>query len=324
MLDSNYATLLSEHPHPTVQTFMKNLISIHFDGPIAANHAVQLRTFSKTLGHVQTAIDRAYLDIKYGKIWKNAKLKDEDYPHTDFLLQQTREGGFIADLLGDKGSDEVITRIHNAVAPAYEQAQKVLIPEQPKLVDQAEERRLHFKNGAQAAIPYQELIDNPDPQQTRAYGDRSIVKEFDQIASAIRARDNDGSLVEIDLYAGKPYPKLIFDAMTAARFHSVVSTRTLGDPVQLTITLRALDSGGGGISKAIATNLQSGKKFNLHIHTDRGFGSLRKFLKKRSPPPFTIVACPVLEYGAFDPLAGDMYFIAIVADSNAAAVEAVE
>jgi hypothetical protein len=293
---------------------MKNLISIHFDGPIAANHAVQLRTFSKSLGHMQTAIDRAYLDIKYGKIWKNARLKDEDYPHTDFLLQQTREGGFIADLLGDKDSGEVITRIHNAIAPAYEQAQKAQIPGQPKLVEQAEERRLHFKNGAQFAIPYAELVDNPDPRQTRAYGDRSIVKEFDQMAAAIRARENDGSLVEIDLYAGKAYPKLIFDAITAEKFHSVVSTRTLGDPVQLRITLRALDSGDGGISKAVARNLHSKKIFNLHVHTDRGFGSLRKFLKKKEPPPFTIVACPVLEYGAFDPLAGDMYLIAVVAD----------
>ncbi|MFZ6647964.1 hypothetical protein ACO0LO_19725 [Undibacterium sp. TJN25] len=295
---------------------MKNLISIHFDGPIAAKHAVQLRTFSKTLGHVQTAIDRAYLDIKYGNVWKNARLKDEDYTHTDFLLQQTREGGFIADLLGDKDSGDVVTRIYNAVLPAYEQAQAVVVPDQPKLVDLAEQRSRHYKSGAQEPIPYAELIDNPDPGQTRAYGDRSIVKEFDQIASAIRARDGDGSVVEVDLYAGKAFPKFVFNSDISAKFHNVVSIRALGDPVQLSITLRGLDSGNGGTSKAKAMNLLSKKEFNLHIHTDRGFGSLRKYLKKRNPPPFTIVACPVLEYGAFDPLAGDMYFIAIVADEK--------
>lgn len=291
---------------------MKSIISIHFDGPIAEKHAVQLRTFSKTLGHIQTAIDRAYLDIKYGKIWKNAKLRDEDYAHTDFLLQQTREGGFIADLLGDKASGDVVKRIYNAVAPAYEQAQQAVIPEDPKLVDLAEMRRKHFRAGAQDAIPYQELVDNPDPQQLRQYGDRSIVKEFDQIASAIRARDGDGSLVEIDLHADKAFPTFVFDAITSKKFHSVVSRRTLGDPVQLVITLRGLDSGNGGISKAVAKNLVSEKIFNLHIHTARGFGSLRKYLRKKDPPPFTIVACPILEYGAFDPLAGDMFFIGIV------------
>lgn len=300
---------------------MKSIISIHFDGPIAADHAVQLRTFSKTLGHVQTAIDRAYLDLKYGKIWKNAKLKDEDYEHTDFLVQQTREGGFIADLLGDKETSKVVTRIYDAVAPAYEQAQQVALPEQPRLIDLAEERRKHFKSGAQEAMPYSELLDGNDPRQTRAYGDRSIVKEFDQIASAIRARDGDGSVVEIDLYAGSAFPKLVFDSSTSAKFHSVVSSRALGDPVEMVITLRALDSGSGGVSKAIAKNLQSEKIFNLFIHTARGFGSLRKYLKKKDPPAFTIVACPVLEYGAFDPQAGDMYFIAIVANADAEAEE---
>lgn len=295
---------------------MKNLISIHFDGPIAANHAVHLRTFSKTLGHIQTAIDRAHLDIKYGNIYKNARLKEEDYPKTDFLLQQTREGGFIADLLGDKDSGDVVRRIHNAVLPAYEQSKAVVVSDQPKLVDLATERQKHYKSGAQEPVLFAELIDNPGPAQTRAYGDRSIVKEFDQIASAIRARDGDGSVVEVDLYAGNALPKLVFDANTSKNFHNVVSVRTLGDLVQISITLRALDSGNGGISKAKAMNLESKKEFNLHIHTDRAFGSLRKYLKKRNPPPFTIVACPVLEYGAFDPLAGDMYFIAIVADAE--------
>lgn len=300
---------------------MKNLISVHFDGPIAARHAVQLRTFSKTLGHIQTAIDRAHLDIKYGNVWKNARLKDEDYAETDFLLQQTRLGGFIADLLGDKDSGDVIKRIHNAVAPAYEQARAVVVPEQTKLVEQAELRRRHFNSGAQEAIPYAELIDNPDPQQSRKYGDRSIVKEFDQIASAIRARDGDGSLVEIDLYSGQALPRFVFDAATSAKFHNVVSLRNLADPVRLQITLRSLDAGNGGISKAKATNQISKKDFNLHIHTDRGFSSLKKYLKKRNPPVFTIVACPVMEYGAFDPLAGDLYFLAIVADDVAASVE---
>ncbi|HEY5801376.1 MAG TPA: hypothetical protein VIT92_14220 [Burkholderiaceae bacterium] len=294
---------------------MKNGISIHFDGPIAKDHSVQLRTFSKTLGHIQTAIDRAFLDVKYKNIWKYARLKDDEYQHTDFLMKQTREGGFIADIIGDEDSAEIVTRIHQAVMPAYEQAQNIAVVEQPKLVELAEQRRKHFKAGAQKATPYADLIEKPDPGQTRAYGDRSIVKEFDQIAGAIRARDGDGSLVEVDLYAGKAFPKFVFDRDTAARFHDIVSIRALGDPVQLEITLRGLDSGKNGISKAKAFNLVSEKDFNLHIHTDRGFGSLKKYLKKRNPPPFSIIACPVLEYGAFDPLAGDMYFIAIASET---------
>jgi len=290
----------------------KNRISIHFDGPIAQNHAVQLRTFSRTLDHIQTAIDRAFLDLKYGSIWKNARLKDEDYEPTDFTLQQTREGGFISDLVGSNEGEAIIDRIHTAVMPAYERAQKPVIAEPVRLVDEAERRRQHYKAGAQEPIPYEDLIENPDAKQTNPYGDRSIVKEFDQIASAIRARDNDGSVVEIDLYSTRSLPRFIFDFSTSTAFHKIVSVRTLGDPVEIPVTLRALDSGGAGVSKAKVSNLISGKEFNLFVHTVRGFGSLRKYLKKKDPPSFKIIACPVLEYGAFDPLAGDMYFIAIV------------
>lgn len=294
----------------------KNRISIHFDGPIAQKHTVQLRTFSKTLDHIQTAIDRAFLDLKYGSIWKNARLKDEDYAPTDFLLHQTREGGFISDLVGSTDGEAIIDRMFDAVIPAYEEAQKPVAIEPVKLVDEAERRRKHYNAGAQKPTPYEELISNPDAKQRNPYGDRSIVKEFDQIASAIRARNNDGSVVEISLYSTKSLPTFVFDYPTATAFHKLVSVRTLGDPVEIPVTLRGLDSGGTGPSKAKASNLISGKEFNLFVHTERGFGSLRKYLKKKNPPAFKIIACPVLEYGAFDPLAGDMFLIAILAESS--------
>lgn len=293
----------------------KKRISIHFDGPITKNHSVQLRAFCKTLSHMQTAIDRAYLDVKYGNVWKNARLRDADYEPTEFMMDQTREGGFIADLLSSRaGSDEIVKRIQTAVEPAYERAKSTSPVETDKLVEQAENRRQLYVAGAQEATPYTQFVDHPDPKQTRAYGDRSIVKEFDQIASAIRARDGDGSFVEIDLHGTNQSATFVFDDRISTAFHGVVSTRTLGDPVEIQVTLRGLDSGNGGISKAIAFNLTSRKEFNLHIHTDRGFSSLRKYLRKRSPPVFSIIACPVLEYGAFDPHAGDMYFISILKD----------
>ncbi|MDB0529656.1 hypothetical protein LBW56_23595 [Ralstonia solanacearum] len=296
----------------------KSRISIHFDGPIAKDHAIQLRTFTKTLGHIQSSIDRAYLDIKYDTgIIKNARLRHEDYEPTDFLMTQTREGGFIADLLGsDDDSGEIVKRINGAVTPAYEKANEQAkspdsIGHEP-LIDQVEKRARNYNAGAQKPIPYEIFFTSPDALETRAYGDRSIVKEFDQIASAIRARDGDGSFVEISLSAERALGKYVFDKRISAAFHDIVSIRSLGDLVEIPITLRSLDSGNGGISKAKAHNLVSNKEFNLHIHTDRGFSSLRGFLRKRNPIIFRIVACPIYEYEAFDRSAGDMYFITII------------
>lgn len=292
-------------------------ISIHFDGPIAKDHAIQLRTFTKTLGHIQSSIDRAYLDIKTGiGITKNARLHHEDYEPTNFLMNQTREGGFIADLLGTGDeSGEIVKRIDSAVTPAYERAHnQANIPDstvRENLIDQVEKRVTNYKAGVQQPTPYSEFLASPDAREIRAYGDRSIVKEFDQIASAIRAREGDGSFVEIYLSADTALSQYVFDDKVSAAFHDVVSIRTLGDPIEIPVTLRSLDSGNGGISKAKANNLISRKEFNLHIHTERGFSSLRRFLKKRNPIKFGIIACPIYEYGAFDRSAGDMYFIAI-------------
>lgn len=296
----------------------KSKISIHFDGPIAKDHAIQLRTFTKTLGHIQSSIDRAYLDLKTDSgIIKNARLRNEDYGPTDFLMNQTREGGFIADLLGtDDDSGEIVKRIDGAVTPAYEkahiQAQTPDSIDRENLLDQVQKRLDNYKAGAQQPIPYDKFFVSPDARETRAYGDRSIVKEFDQIASAIRARDGDGSSVEISLSAEQALSTYVFDQRVSATFHDVVSIRAIGDLVEIPITLRSLDSGNGGTSKAKAYNLISKKEFNLHIHTERGFSSLRRFLKKRNPIKFSIVGCPVYEYGAFDRSAGDMYFIAIL------------
>lgn len=292
----------------------KSKISIHFDGPIAKDHAIQLRTFTKTLGHIQSSIDRAYLDLKNDSgIIKHARLRNEDYGPTDFLMNQTREGGFIADLLGtDDDSGKIVKRIDGAVTPAYEKAQKPDSTDRENLLDQVQKRLENYKAGAQQPISYNEFFVSPDARETRAYGDRSIVKEFDQIASAIRARDGDGSSVEISLSAEQALSTYVFDQRISASFHDVVSIRTIGDLIEIPITLRSLDSGNGGASKAKAYNLVSKKEFNLHIHTERGFSSLKRFLKKRNPVKFSIIGCPVYEYGALDRSAGDMYFIAVL------------
>lgn len=295
----------------------KHNISIHFDGPIAKDHAIQLRTFTKTLGHIQSSIDRAYLDLKtVDGIAKNARLRNEDYEPTNFLMRQTREGGFIADLLGtDDNSNDIIKRIDDAVTPAFENANNQAKSRDPiehvDLIDQIENRLRNYKAEAQKPISYERFAAAPDAHETRGYGDRSIAKEFDQIASAIRARDGDGSSVEISLSTDKALSTYLFDHRVSAAFHDVVSVRDLGDPVEIFITLRSLDSGNGGISKAKAHNLISNKEFNLHIHTARGFSGLKRYLRKRDPIKFGIIACPIYEYGAFDRAAGDMFFMAI-------------
>lgn len=291
----------------------KSLISIHFDGPIAKDHFVKLRTIGNTLNNIQCAIDRAFLDIKYGSVWKFARLKDEDYPPTEFLMDQTRNGGFIADLQGaTDDSPEIITRIESALNPAYEQARTTVPVPVEKLPEQAKKRQQNYKNGAQVPVEYDQYLSSHTAEIARSYGDRSILKEFDQIASNIRSQNNDGSYVEIKLFTDEISSTYIFNDKISKNFHQIISERSLGNPIIIPVTLRSLDAGNGGNSKAVMNNLASRKSFTIFIQTSREFSSLKKYLRKRNPPEFSVVACPILEYKSFDPAAGDMYFVSLI------------
>ena len=50
-----------------------SLVQIHFAGDIATNHQVSLRTLAKSLGHLQNSMDRAFLEIHYGKLYNMQK-----------------------------------------------------------------------------------------------------------------------------------------------------------------------------------------------------------------------------------------------------------
>ena len=66
-------------------------IRIHFDGEIAAHHYIMLRALSKSLTHLQCALDRAYLDVKYQGVWKYAKLSKDDYSEVIFSAGMSQE-----------------------------------------------------------------------------------------------------------------------------------------------------------------------------------------------------------------------------------------
>lgn len=89
---------------------MAATINFHYDGPIVEEHQISLRVLGTTLVHLQSAIDRAYLDDKYGNVWKYARLKRDDYLLADFIVGIPEEGGYRLDLLRDQG-DAIVKRI---------------------------------------------------------------------------------------------------------------------------------------------------------------------------------------------------------------------
>jgi len=288
----------------------RNIILFHYDGPIAENHKVTVRTLGHTLTHLQSAIDRAFLDLNYGAVVKHARLKANDYPLTDFVVGHPADGGYILDLF-NAGRLKIVDRINVAVARAFGEAANEALPFVESLVQQAEHRAEAVNGGAQRPNSFSASVPAAELNNQRArYADRAINREVDQVLSQIRVDRYEGSTLELKLTGDRAHPAYKFDAAKSARFHQVVSTRTLGHPVRLTVKFRALDGGNRSshpVGKAI--HKESGKVFIIHFKSAEDFNSVVPYMRANNRPEVTIVACPVLEYEVFDWDAGDMFFI---------------
>jgi len=288
---------------------MSAVFSIHFDGPIVTEHKVSLRVMAKTYEHMQRAIDRAYLDTKYGSVWKHARLKQEDYKHTEFLAEYPREGGIILDGI-KAGAEAVIDRINSALAVPFERAVRQGIEEHASIVEQLPQRRQFAHARREQLATYQDMVDHPDARVVRAYSDRSIVKEIDQIASMVKPEDLDGSSVELRLNGSRAHPVYAFDAARAKRFHEIVSRRELGEPVMIRGKTRSLDQGNRySPMKAKIQNLDSNREITLHLGSEEDFLRLHPY---HTAEQVLLFASPVIEFGAYDPNGGDMYFVDVV------------
>lgn len=280
------------------------MIRIHFDGDITENHQLPMRTLGKSITHIQTAIDRAYLDLKYKEgVWKHARLANDDYPKTVFIVQAPQEGGYILDFFSKLAeSKRYVDRVSEAINQAVAHgAEKIII-----LKDQVEYRKQQIAKQLLKPIEFKTFFKNPSKDVVRRYGDRSIAKEIDQVLSTIRPEYAGDSTFELVL-TGEASQTYTFDRIKSQRFHDSVSRRSLGVPVVYKGIMKQLDIDN---KRGKFKNSDTGRTSMLH------FGSEKDFLKAHPylTPDNTIrfIGCPLIEFGALEPNSGDVYFVDII------------
>ncbi|WLQ15954.1 hypothetical protein O5O45_08505 [Hahella aquimaris] len=87
-------------------------------------------------------------------------------------------------------------------------------------------------------------------------------------------------------------------------FHKVISKRSLGDPIIYRSKLISLDH--KNLNGKIE-NLSSNATSIIHFENNQTFHKAKEYLGTEEIMIFT--GCPMIEYGAFDPKAGDIYFL---------------
>lgn len=286
-----------------------------FDGPIVHENHLSLRATARTADHLQSAIDRAYLDTRYGDVFKYQKLKHNEYELVDFIALTPEPGSFIQTIIAKASNPttrNIIDKINSTLSNAYDRLDEPLDQSAPSIREQANQRKELFRISKEAPT-YEEFVNTELDSLSTAYADRSINKELDQILGLIRQEHNEGSTFEISLYGSKPGGKFDFDTQKSKAFHKIVSERRIGTPMILDIELRSLDAGKNGtISSGKAKNLSSGKECNMLIADPLVFGRLAPHLRRTRRKRIQIAACPIYEYDAWDPNGGDIMVVAFL------------
>lgn len=271
-----------------------------------------MRTLGKSLHHLQSAIDRAHLDVKYGNVWKHARTSRLDREEALFVTSVPQDGGFILDFAGDTPAGKfIVNRLIVALRPAIERAMEGGERQIVDFAEQIETRKKQVASSATTPLTYQNIIANPPEIISRRYGDRSIVKEFDQIASIIRSSTvGDDSAIELQM-AGDTTNEFIFNKPISKRFHAVVAEKLIGEPVAYLAKITSLDHKN---MKGKIYNIVSKKEANIYFVQAEDFFKVKPHLGRESP--VKMIACPLIEYGAFDPQAGDIYFVDLLSEDG--------
>lgn len=281
-------------------------VELHFDGKIAEDHQISLRTLSKSLGHLQSSLDRAYLDIKHGNLWKYAKMHHDYYKDVELLVQQPREGGYIIDFISDREiTKKVIKRVSSAIQNVLQEAENGGLDNAGNISKDLETKRAQLSGHQLEPKDYQQLLEHPDQAVTRRYGDRAIVREIDQMLAIIRSQHSGDSTLEISLTSDSTQT-YEFNRKKANDFHRVITHKKLGDPVIYHARISEMDMYH---LSAKMMNMFNGSMSTLRFASKEDFQEVISYFQKEEEISF--LGAPYIEYGAFDPSSGDVYFIQV-------------
>jgi hypothetical protein len=284
---------------------MSSRLTLHFDGDIVSNHFVSARTLGKSLVHTQKAVDRAFLDLKYGNLWKHATMKAEDYHAADFIALYPEEGGFVQKLFSDSGR-AIVDRISSALGPAMDRVLQEGDEVSDSLQQQVTNRKNQIENGLIEPSTFQHIVENPGAHVVRRYADRSINREIDQVLSMIRSRISGDSVLEI-ITEGSRTENYQFNRLKSKKFHSVISKRQVGEPVVYVARVRQLDR---QLLNGKIINQENDKMMTIRFADESDFVKAHPYLGNNDEMVF--IGAPIIEYGAFDPNSGDIYFIDLI------------
>jgi hypothetical protein len=288
---------------------LHNQITLTFDGTLAPNHSVSLRTLAYTLPHIQRSIDKIVYFEKRGEIRKYTSLPKELQGYADIYINELEEGSLIIPFISNLTAK--VPELFNAFMEGpYKQSSKEVVSHSKILQSDLEAcKGLVFHDNVDP-ITQEDLI-AVEGDRKLAYARTAVLKDINNALALVRATP--GALLKMDVDSRKGYSSYIFDEVRATRFSKVVATKRLDNPAVYIGQITGLEKQGTTSAFKYAAKFWSkvtGQESKLMIQDLDD--ALKLHAHNLSNKDIAIWAAPVSIHETFDPVRGDLVFISVL------------
>ncbi|MBY8958284.1 hypothetical protein J1G18_13400 [Pseudomonas sp. MIS38] len=288
---------------------MQNQITLTFDGVLAPNHSVSLRTLAYTLPHIQRSIDKIVYFERKGEVRKFTSLPKELQGYADIYINELEEGSLRIPFVSDLAAK--IPELYNAfLAESYERSAKEVVSHSKILQSDLEACKGLVLHDNAEPITQDDLI-AVEGGRKLAYARTAVLKDINQALAIVRTTP--GALLKLDVDSQKGYGSYLFDPMRAARFSKVVATKRLENPAVYIGQITGLEQQGATSAFKYAAKFWSrvtGQENKLMIQDYDD--ALKLHAHNLSNKDVAIWAAPISVHETFDPVRGDLVFIDIL------------
>jgi hypothetical protein len=269
---------------------------------------ISIRTLSHTLPHLQRAIDKIVMYETRDTVGKGATLHHVHYPVADLYLEEIIEGSIILPLIGNLLAGAT-ARFNNFLAEPYREAENTIDSKTSTFDTRVETVRIQIASGILKPISHQSLIDNENLVQI-AYAQAAFLNDINNMLAPLRSNGCVDDVITIHNADPKNAATYVYNQRKSKAFAKVVRTQRLAHPVMYSGKLEGLVNRGGTgfpyVVKFICSATE--KEMKLLVASEADALELNKY--NIGNTEINIVACPLSVYGTFDPLSGDIVFIA--------------
>lgn len=288
---------------------LSNQITITFDGTLAPNHTVSLRTLAYTLPHIQRSIDKIVYFERNGEVRKFTSLPKELYDLADIYMSELEEGSLRIPFLSDLVA-KVPELLNSFLAEPYEKSSREVVSHSKILQSDLEAcKGLIFHDNVEK-LTQADLI-AVEGGRKLAYARTAVLRDLNQALGLVRTTP--GALLKLGVDSPQGYGEYVFDEMRASRFSKVVATKRLDKPAVYIGQITGLEQQGATSTFKYAAKFWSRvtnqeNKLMIHELDD----ALKLHAHNLSNKDVAIWAAPISVHETFDPVRGDLVFIDIL------------